>query len=112
MPVTIIGIFTFKEELYKKAVVDGLAPLSQYARDNEPGTTNYSFYTDAEDPLVLMAVEEFVDEAAFATHTESEAFKTFFGIFGPILEAGNVTIVQKTSKADKITVGFGPRAVP
>ena len=108
MPITIVGFFSFYEAKYKKEVVDALDKIAAYAKKNEAGTTNYSFFQDSEDELTLIAVEVFADEEALTTHTSSEACKEFFGVFLPILEAGNVTLNQKTSKTD-IVAGFGPR---
>ena len=102
MPITIVGFFTFSEA-NKKEVVDALDKIAAYAKKNEAGTTNYSFFQDSEDELTLIAVEVFADEEALTTHTSSEACKEFFGVFLPILEAG-----KKTSKTD-IVAGFGPR---
>ena len=110
MPLTIVGIFTFTEEKYKTTMVDALKPLCKYVQENEPKTTNYSFYPDSEDPLVMMAVEEWVDEEALGIHTSSEPFKTFLEVYLPMVEAKQVTVTQKTSKSDTLLVGFGPRS--
>jgi quinol monooxygenase YgiN len=108
MPITVVGFFTFTEEKYKKELLEALGTLVVHTRENEPGTTNYTFMQDSEDPLILMAVEEWVDDEAFATHMASEPFKEFFAIVGPMLEAGNLSIHQKTSKTPMVS-GFGPR---
>jgi quinol monooxygenase YgiN len=85
VPITIVGFFTFTEAKYFKEFQEAFDKLVVFVQENEPGTTNFSFYEDSEDPLSLMAVEEWVDDAAFVLHTTSEAFKTFFAVVGPMV---------------------------
>jgi len=80
----------------------------KYAQEHEPGTTNYAFLQDKDDPLTLMAVESFADQAALDTHCSSGVFETFLGVFGPMVEAKQVTVAQKTSNTDMLS-GFGPK---
>ena len=107
MPVSIVGFFTLTEAKYKRELLEALEKPVKHARDNEPGTTNYSFLEDSEDELTLFAVEEFATEEAFAHHCESEPFKEFFGVAGPMIEAGSMKVHQKTSKSG-LVAGFAP----
>jgi hypothetical protein len=61
----------------------------------------------AEQTLLVCTVR--VDDEAFVAHTASEPFKDFFAIVGSMLEAGNLSIHQKTSKTPMVN-GFGPRS--
>ena len=108
MPITIVGFFTFTEEKFKAQMLDALRKVAAYVKESEPGTLNYTFLQDADDPLTILAVETFVDQEALDAHTSSEVFKAFFAEIGPLIEAGSLKIHQKTSKTDSIT-GFGPR---
>jgi quinol monooxygenase YgiN len=109
MPVTIIGIFKFKEEEHKTKFLEALKPLVEYALANEPEIMDYSFYQDSDDPKTLMAVEVFASEEAVGKHSSTEACKTFLGVFLPMLEAKEITVTQSTSKTGEIVTGFGPK---
>jgi quinol monooxygenase YgiN len=109
MPVTIIGIFQFKEEEHKTKLLEALKPLVEYASANETETMDYSFYQDSDDPKTLMAVEVFASEEGVAKHSSTEAFKTFLGVFLPMLEAKQITVTQSTSKTGQIVAGVGPK---
>jgi quinol monooxygenase YgiN len=109
MPVTSIGIFKFKEEEDKTKLLEALKPLVEYALANEPEIMDYSFYQDSEDPKSLMAVEVFASEEAMEKHSSTETFKTFLGVFLPMLEAKEITVTQSISKTGEIVAGFGPR---
>jgi (4S)-4-hydroxy-5-phosphonooxypentane-2,3-dione isomerase len=48
-----------------------LTPLSRA----EPGMIQYQPHRDPEDPTVFYIYEQYVDEAAYTAHTDSEEFK-------------------------------------
>ena len=101
-------LYPYQRKVHKAQILDALRKVAAYAKEFEPGTLNYTFLQDADDPLTILAVETFVDQEALDAHTSSEVFKAFFAEIGPLIEAGSLKIHQKTSRTDSIT-GFGPR---
>ena len=55
------------------AVAASLAALTEATRA-EPGNLVYQPHTDPNDPRVFMLYEQYVDEAAFQAHMDSEHF--------------------------------------
>ena len=56
-------------------VLAALRPLVEASRA-EPGCLMYQAHRDPEDANVLFLYEQYVDEAAYRAHAESEHFKT------------------------------------
>lgn len=103
-----VGFLKFAEEKHKKAVLRIMEPLVQHVRDNEPGTINYSFMEDVDDPLTWIIVEEFVDEQAHELHVTSDVFQKAMEEVGSMVEAHQLVLDLKASKTPLVT-GFGHR---
>ena len=55
-----------------EAIVEEFAPKGPA---QEPGTLSFRVYRDPEQPDYLLFVEHFADQAAYDTHTGSDAYK-------------------------------------
>lgn len=94
-PYTAIGIFTFQDEESKKKFVEELDQLAKFVKENETDFTNaYAFYDDKDDPLKVMAFEQWTDEEGFQAHCKTEQFAKFVGVFGPMVASGKLKVEQ------------------
>jgi len=59
------------EEGAVAAAIDALIPPSR----TEPGMLVYQAHRDPQDPRVFLLYEQYIDEAAYRAHGESEHFK-------------------------------------
>ncbi len=67
-----------------EAVVAEFAPKGP---DKEPGTLSFRVYRDPNKPDYLLFVEHFADQAAYAAHTGSPAYKELVaGRFAELIE--------------------------
>jgi quinol monooxygenase YgiN len=67
--------WTIKESELE-AVLAALEPLAEASRQ-EPGCLMYQAHRDPENERVLFLYEQYVDEAAYRAHAESEHFKRY-----------------------------------
>jgi quinol monooxygenase YgiN len=58
------------------AVLAALRPLVEASRA-EPGCLLYQAHRDPENPDVIFLYEQYVDEAAYRAHADSEHFQTY-----------------------------------
>jgi quinol monooxygenase YgiN len=108
-PVTVVGFLKFTDSKYKKELLAAISKLSDYVKESEePGTVNFSYLQDADDPLLVLAVQEWQDENALGMHTTSDAFKTYFAVYCKLVDGGFMTHEQKTSTTKRVA-GFGHR---
>ena len=86
MPYVLIAKWTAQPG-QEDAVRDHILALVEPSRA-EPGNLAYQLHVDPENPRVFVVYEQYVDEAAFKAHGESEHFKRH-GLEGaiPLLEA-------------------------
>ena len=69
------------------AVLAALRPLAEASRQ-EPGCLLYIVNRGVEDPRRFLLYEQYVDEAAFAAHTETAMFQEkILGTVVPMLES-------------------------
>ncbi len=68
----------------------------RYVKDREPGTRMYSAWQQKDDPTRFVHLFIFADEAAMASHSESEAVKQFESIYTPELAGGPVVFTDYT----------------
>ena len=65
-----------------------------YVKANEPGTRSYAAWQQKDDPTRFVHFFIFADEAAHATHGESEAVKRFESVYAPELVGGPVVFTD------------------
>ena len=65
-----------------------------YVKANEPGTRSYAAWQQKDDPTRFVHFFIFSDEAAHATHGESEAVKRFESVYAPELVGGSVVFTD------------------
>ena len=74
----------------KAAIVEFVA----YVAANEPGTTMYTAWQQADDPTKFVHLFEFADEAAHEAHGGSDAVRRFESVYAPELSAGPVVFTD------------------
>lgn len=74
----------------KAAIVEFVA----YVAANEPGTTMYKAWQQADDPTKFVHLFEFADEAAHEAHGASDAVRQFESVYAPELAAGPVVFTD------------------
>jgi len=68
------------------AFVAEMQTMIEHVKANEPGTLTYVLYRATGDPTEFVVYENYVDQAAMAAHSGSEAMMKFFGTAGALLE--------------------------
>lgn len=60
----------------REEALESIAELAERSRE-EDGVIDYRATTEVDDPNVVRFVEQYEDEAALGSHTESEHFQSF-----------------------------------
>lgn len=68
------------------AFVAEMQKMIEHVKANEPGTVTYMLYRASSDPTEFVVYENYVDQAAMAAHSGSEAMMQFFGAAGSLLD--------------------------
>jgi quinol monooxygenase YgiN len=76
------------------AVTAAITEFVDYVARNEPGTTMYTSWQQADDPTRFVHLFIFADEAAHRAHGESEAVAKFESVYRPFLAAGPVVFTD------------------
>lgn len=107
-PYTAVAFFKFADGDSKMQFTKALNKLISFVEKEEPDTLVYSFLEDKENPLGMMGYEVWKDMEAFTAHCETEPFKEFVEVFGPLAESGKVKVDQKFSDKEMVA-GFSAR---
>lgn len=76
---------TFPVDAEKRdEALDHARTLAEQSRSEE-GVVKYRITTDIEDPNLLRFVEQYEDEAAFGSHTETDHFQEFESVLPDFL---------------------------
>jgi quinol monooxygenase YgiN len=71
-----------------------IAEFVGYVAANEPGSTMYTAWQQADDPTRFVHLFEFADEAAHLAHGSSEAVRRFEAVYRPELTGGPVVFTD------------------
>ena len=86
-------------------MVDFLRSDAEVAKAAEPGTLRFDVWESADEPDAVYFDEAYVDQAAFAAHTEGEPLKQFIAEIVPELAEAPTFVVPFTqsvvSSADR-----------
>ncbi len=79
-----------KEAEAEKAIGEMVAAVEA----NEPGAVTYIMYRSQKDPGEITVYEDYADDEAFATHSQTAHLGKFRSHFGPLFDAATVKIVR------------------
>ena len=98
MPIHQIATYQVKPAAVGK-VRRAIEEFVEYVKTHEPGARVYAAWQQADDPTRFAHIFIFENQAAQATHSQSEAVKRFQAVYKPELVGGPVVFTNYESVA-------------
>ena len=103
----VVGVFQMKDETVKATCLENLKPLLDYTQAKEQGCLSFVLSEAQSDPLTLFVTEAYATEEDFTqVHLQSDETKKWQAVINPLIEAGDVKVVNLIKGPAREDMGF------